>query len=80
MKLIYDDKLAKNAPTTAVLKVYGQNYVHEEAKYFLLYFYSNEKEINITIDLTFENHCPLVETLWHLVETIEKIGKFVKIN
>jgi hypothetical protein len=80
LKLIYDDKVVKNAPTTAVLKVYGRNFVHDEAKYFVLYFYSNEKEINLTIDLTLENHCPLVETLWYLVETIEKTGKFVNIN
>ena len=75
LKLSYNNKVAQNAPRTAVLKVHRQNSFHKEAKYFLLYFYRNEKEISLTIDLTLENHCPLVQTLWHLVE---KIGTFVR--
>ena len=74
LKLFYSDKVAMYAPTTAVLKVYGLNYYLEEAKYYLLYFDPGRTELNITIDLTLENHCPLVETLWHLVKKTDKLG------
>ena len=75
LKLIYSHKLTEYAPTTAILKVYGSNYRNEEPEYYVLYFYPNQKEINITVDLTSENHCPLVQTLWYLVQAIETSGK-----
>ncbi|CAF1418976.1 unnamed protein product [Adineta steineri] len=68
LKPIYISKLDTYTPTIAVLKVYEKNYRQEEPKYYLLYFYPEQKEINITTDLTLENHCPLVETLWYLIE------------
>jgi hypothetical protein len=63
LKLIYSSKLGAHAPATAVLKVYGLNYRTEEARYYVLYFHSGQKMLNITVDLTSENHCSLVETL-----------------
>jgi hypothetical protein len=75
LKLIYSHKLATYAPTTAILKVYGANYHSEKPKYYLLYYYPDQKEINITVDLTSKNHCPSVQTLWHSVETTDKPGK-----
>ena len=68
LKLAYDKKRAKNAPTTAVLKVYEKSSVDKKAKYFLLYFHRDQQEMNLTSDLAWEHYCPLVETLWHLVE------------
>ena len=70
LKPIYIDKLDRYAPTTAVFKVYERNYNQEESKYYLLYFYPDQKNINITVDLTSENHCSLVETLWDLVDNL----------
>ncbi len=74
LQLIYSHKLTEYAPDTAVLKVYGSNYRNKEPDYYVLYFYPNQKEINITTDLTSENHCPLVQTLWHLVRALETPG------
>jgi hypothetical protein len=62
LKLIYNHTFATDAPTIAVMKVYGPNYYSEEPKYYVLYYYPGQKEINITVDLTSENHCPLVQT------------------
>jgi len=75
LKLIYSDKLVAYAPTTAVLKVYGPNYHSVEPEYYILYFHPGQKNINVTVDLTSENHCPLVQTLWHLVQENETPGK-----
>jgi hypothetical protein len=75
LKLRYSSKLGTYAPTTALLKIYESNYYSEEPKYYLLYFYQNQIEMNIIIDLSSENHCPLVETLWYLVQTTNKSGK-----
>jgi hypothetical protein len=75
LKLIYSHELG--APATAVLKIYGPNYHTEEPGYYVLYFHPGQKLINITVDLTSENHCPLVETLWHLVQAIETPGKLL---
>jgi hypothetical protein len=75
LKLIYSHTLAAYAPTIAVLKVYRLNYHNEEPKYHVLYFHALQKQINISVDLTSENHCPLVQTLWHLVQSIETSGK-----
>jgi hypothetical protein len=62
LKLMYNDKLSTYAPTAAIMKVYGSNYYKEEPKYYVLYFYfPRQREINITIDLTLENHCPFVQ-------------------
>jgi hypothetical protein len=75
LKLIYGYKLGTGAPTTAVMKIYGPNYHNEEPKYYVLYFRPDQKEINITVGLTSENHCPLVQTLWHSVQATEASGK-----
>lgn len=75
LKPIYIGKLDRYAPIMALFKVYQQNYDHEESEYYLLYFYPDQKSISITVDLTTENHCPLVETLWHLVQTDDKAGE-----
>jgi hypothetical protein len=75
LKPIHSGKIDIYAPTTAVLKVYGQSYRYEEPKYYLLYFYPLQKEINITVDLTSENYCPPVETLWHLLKTNDTSSK-----
>jgi hypothetical protein len=75
LKLIYSQKLVTNAPTIAVLKVYGPNYHSEEPEYYVLYYQTGQKTINITVDLTSENYCPLVQMLWHLVEVNETTGK-----
>ncbi len=74
LKLIYNQQLSDYAPDIAILKTYGINYNKEESKYYVLYFDPYEKEINITIDLTSENYCPLVQTLWHLVQKNETSG------
>jgi hypothetical protein len=75
LKLIYGYKPGTGAPTTAVMKIYGLNYLSEEPKYYVLYFYPDQKDINITADLTSENHCPLVQTLWPSIQAIQKSGK-----
>jgi hypothetical protein len=75
LKLNYDYRLGTGAPATAVMKVYGPSYRSEEPTYYILYYYPNEKEINITVDLISENRCPFVQTLWHLVQAIETSGK-----
>ena len=75
LKPIYTGKVDKHAPTTAVLKLYSTNYNQEEPKYYLLYYHPDQKHINITVDLTAENHCSSVEALWHLVPTVDESGK-----
>jgi hypothetical protein len=75
LKLIYSHEIGEYAPTTAILKVYGPNYYREEPNYYVLYFDPGEKQINITVDLTSENHCPFVQTLWYLVQGMETSGK-----
>jgi hypothetical protein len=61
-QLIYSHKLNKYAPTTAILKVYRTNYHREQPDHYVLYFYPKEKVINIKVDLTSENRCPLVQS------------------
>ena len=73
--LIYTQKLTTTAPTIAYMKIYYRNYQHKELEYYLLYYLSDQKGINITIDLTSENHCPLVQTLWHLLPMINFSSK-----
>ena len=75
LRLFYSNTMGAHAPATAVLKIYGPNYHTEEPGYYVLYFHPGQKMINITVDLTSENYCPLVETLWHLVQAIETPGK-----
>jgi stress-induced morphogen len=75
LKLIYSHNFATYAPATAFMKVYESNYRRKEPEYYILYFYHDQKEINITVDLTSENYCPLVQALWHLVQTIKTPGK-----
>ncbi|CAF4638143.1 unnamed protein product [Rotaria socialis] len=60
IQLAYSRKLI-TAPTIGLLKVYGQNCEREEPKYFVLYFAVGRKDVNITVDLTSENYCPLIE-------------------
>jgi hypothetical protein len=69
LKMSYSQTISTLPPPIAIMKVYGSNYRSEESKYYMLYYQPDQKEINITIDLTSENHCPLVETLWHLIPT-----------
>ena len=45
LKPVYTGKLDTYAPPITVLKVYGQNYRHEEPKYYLLYYHLEQKEI-----------------------------------
>jgi hypothetical protein len=61
IKLMYSNKLTAFAPTIAVLKVYGPNYRNEEPRYYVLYFHSFQEDINITVDLASESHCPLIQ-------------------
>ena len=69
LELMYDDTLGSNAPTLAVMKIYSSNARGTDPEYYVLYFQTDQNEINITIDLTSENHCPLVQTLWYLLQT-----------
>ena len=74
LKPIYISKVDQYAPTIAIIKVYRLNY---ESEYYVLYYHPNKKNINITVDLTSENHCPL----WYLIESIEDvISESVKKN
>jgi hypothetical protein len=75
LRLVYNQKLVRTAPPIGVLKVYTLNYHNEEPQYHVLYYYPYQKDINITVDLTVENHCPLVQMLWHLVETTDTSRK-----
>jgi hypothetical protein len=68
LNLIYSHKRNAYAPETAILRIYRANFHSEEPEYYILYFHYRQTKINITVDLTSENHCPLVETLWHLVQ------------
>jgi hypothetical protein len=61
LQLIYNQKLTSHAPIIAIMRAYGPNYYNEEPKYYVLYYYSDQKDINITIDLTSENYCPVVQ-------------------
>jgi hypothetical protein len=70
LKLIYSHDLVRHAPIIAVMKAYGPNYHDEEPKYYVLYYYPDQRDINITVDLTSENHCPLVQT----TKTSGKLG------
>jgi hypothetical protein len=62
LKLVYSQKMLRTAPPIAVLKVYKLDYRNEEPQYYLLYYYPDRKDINITVDLTTENYCPSVRT------------------
>jgi hypothetical protein len=73
--LTYSNKLSAYALVTALLKVYRLNYHSEEPEYYVLYFNPLRMNINITVDLTSEDHCPLAQTLWHLVQAIDAPGK-----
>jgi hypothetical protein len=75
VNLIYSHKLSAYPPMTAVLRIYRSNFHNEEPEYYILYFYYPPKKINITVDLTSENHCPLVQTLWHLVQRNGTLSK-----
>jgi hypothetical protein len=75
LNLIYNHKLSAYAPITAILRIYRANFQSEEPEYYILYFNSRQTKINITVDLTAENHCPLVETLWHLIQRNGTLSK-----
>jgi hypothetical protein len=80
LNLIYSRKRNAYVPTTAILRIYRTNFHSEEPEYYILYFYHLETKINITVDLTSENHCPLVQTLWHLVQQngiLSKLERFI---
>jgi hypothetical protein len=72
IKLIYSNELTAFAPATAVLKIYGPSYRNEEPRYYVLYFHPFQEDINITVDLASENHCPLVQT----TEASSKLEQF----
>jgi hypothetical protein len=75
LNLIYSHKRNAYAPETAILRIYRSNFHSEEPEYYILYFYFFQTKINISVDLTAENHCPLVETLWHLVQQNGTLSK-----
>lgn len=70
IKQMYNYKVGIHAPPIAIMKVYSPNYRNEEPNYYLLYFYRDEKDINITVSLTSENHCPIIEPLGKLVNSL----------
>ena len=74
-ELVYDDTLITSAPTLALMKIYQSSYRETGPEYYILYYQIDQKEINITVDLTSENYCPSVQTLWHLLPTNRTIGK-----
>jgi hypothetical protein len=61
LQLRYTHKLTSYAPTMSALKVYGSNYRDEEPQYYILYFYPLQEKINITVNLTSENYCTLIQ-------------------
>jgi hypothetical protein len=64
-KLIYSQKENTFAPSIALMKVYSTNNRTEQPKYYVLYYYPNEKVIDITVNLTSENYCSAIETFNH---------------
>ncbi|CAF3331924.1 unnamed protein product [Rotaria socialis] len=62
LRLINNDKVDPYVPRTAILKVYTSKYRSEEPAYYILYFLPFQENINITVYLTSERHCPLVKT------------------
>jgi hypothetical protein len=77
LNLIYSHKRNAYPPTTAILRIYRANFHSEEPEYYILYLFDFQiqTKINITVDLTSENHCPLVETLWYLVQQNGTLSK-----
>ena len=75
IQLIYGQRFQPYVPPIAVMKVYGSSYHSEIPKYYILYVSPPRKEINITTDLTLVNHCPLVQTLWHLLSEVQPSSK-----
>ena len=61
----------------AIMKVYGSNYHRDISQYYLLYIDGGLKNLSITTDLTSENHCPLVQTLWYLLQNVQAKGKSI---
>ena len=55
------------------MKVYELNDHIEQAKYYILYYQIEQKEIKITVDLTSENDCPLISN----IELASKLRKNV---
>ena len=76
IQLVYDYHFVPYAPGFALIKVYGSNYHSELTKHYLLYLHIGQKGINITVDLTSENHCPLIQTLWPLLSKVYSSSKF----
>jgi hypothetical protein len=75
IQLMYDYRSYIDAPSIALMKVYGSNYHSEIPKYYLLYLNTRQREINVTVDLTPENHCCLVETIWPLFFKVQSSSK-----
>ncbi|CAF3583830.1 unnamed protein product [Adineta steineri] len=72
LKPIYIGKVEQYAPIMAIMKIYRLNY---ESEYYLLYYHPNKKTINITVDLTLENYCPL----WYLMESNEEKNSTISV-
>lgn len=62
LKLIYSETSNQFAPSIALMKIYSDNYRIEQPRYSLLYYYPNQKRINLTVNLTSENKCFSIET------------------
>jgi len=60
LTLVYSQKTSTYAPAIAFLKAYSSHSLDEESKYYILYYYPNNKTISISVNLTTENYCPLI--------------------
>ena len=67
--LIYNQRTLPFAPVRGILKLYKNSYPDIELDYYILYHTGEKITLNVTVDLTAENHCPLVDTFWHLLNT-----------
>lgn len=61
LHLTYSQKVNYYAPSMSVLKLYRSNYRDEEPQYYILYFFPFRSKINITVNLTLENYCALIQ-------------------
>jgi hypothetical protein len=60
-QLKYSHKLISYAPSMSFLKVYRSNYRDEEPQCYILYMIPLQNEINVTVNLTSENYCELIQ-------------------
>lgn len=63
---LYHDQ--STAPFLAVIKLYETVSESKAPAYFILYIQQDVVSINMTSQLSNENHCPNVRTLWHLID------------